>query len=275
MRAGLAKKPYSGRRDNRRLQLALVLALITHAIIILGIQMSDSTPVASSKNPVWSFHVSLLKPPGGTLGSSSMGATSAPQPPEPAPPPTVRASEVQAPEDVPELVTTVTEATSLPQPEDEPPARETTAASPPTLSPQAEPLKLSVADLMQQGLQQARIAADQDKAGNTRRKYADLYRTTTPDGAYAAYWVRKVEGVGELNLSQALRQNRTTGPVLDVAIRADGSLQHVQIIQPSGNERLDATIRRIVTEAAPYAPFPDALERECDVLHIKHRWIFR
>lgn len=279
MSVGLANTAHLGRGNKGYLKPALVLALLTHAIVILGIQVNAPTPVSAVKDPVWSFDVSLLQPPGGAPDTAPAAAALQPPQPAPAPPPPFQAPEVKAPEskNASALVATLTDATTTPpQPEHEPePQAQSSAALPPPASEPADPLKLNVADLMQQGLQQARLAADQAQTGNTRKKYADLYRTTTPDGAYAAYWVRKVEGVGELNLSQALRQARTSGPVLDVAIRADGSLQHVHIVQPSGNEQLDATIRRIVTEAAPYAPFPAALQRECDVLHIKHKWIFR
>jgi TonB family protein len=56
--------------------------------------------------------------------------------------------------------------------------------------------------------------------------------------------------------------------VLDVAIRADGSLQEVRVVRSSGYPELDQAAQRIVRLGAPYAPFPSSLRRKYGVLQI-------
>jgi protein TonB len=261
---------------NSYFKFALALAIGVHGLLILGIQFSELT--APTKSPAWSLNVSFLKPAGGQQDTTTHTAppkVSGPQ--KPALPPVPETAPRKSLHDTAKLITTPTPATALPSEYEQPPsATPAKAPAKPTPTSSGSALTtLSVADLLDQGVRQARLSADQDRLGNAREKHADLYNTTTPDGAYAAYWVEKVERVGELNLPRTLRQSKGKAPILDVAIRADGSLGDILIIRSSGNKQLDATIRRIVTEAAPYAPFPDTLRRQYDVLRIKHQWTFR
>jgi TonB family protein len=95
------------------------------------------------------------------------------------------------------------------------------------------------------------------------------------EGFYIAAWVRKVEQIGEMNFPEiARRLNLNTGPVLDVAIRADGSLREVRVVRSSGYAELDQAAQRIVKLGAPYAPFPPSLRQKYDVLQIARPWRF-
>ncbi|MGB5062157.1 MAG: TonB family protein, partial [Candidatus Competibacter sp.] len=88
-----------------------------------------------------------------------------------------------------------------------------------------------------------------------RSQRVSLADTRSAAGFYAADWARKVTRVGEMNFPDAARRlNLSTGPLLDVAIRADGSLREVRILRSSGNSELDRAARRIVELAAPYPP---------------------
>ena len=95
------------------------------------------------------------------------------------------------------------------------------------------------------------------------------------EGFYAAAWVRKVENIGEMNFPEVARRlNLSTGPVLDVAIRADGTVQEIRVLRSSGNAELDQAAQRIVRLGAPYAPFPPALRQQYDLLRISRSWRF-
>ena len=72
----------------------------------------------------------------------------------------------------------------------------------------------------------------------------------------------------------AAKMNLNTGPVLDVAIRADGSLQEVRVTRSSGHAELDQAAQQIVRLGAPYAPFPPQLRQRYDVLRIARPWRF-
>lgn len=99
--------------------------------------------------------------------------------------------------------------------------------------------------------------------------------TLSPEGFYIAAWIRKVERIGEMNFPDIARKlNASAGPVLDVAIGADGSLKDIRIVRSSGHPELDRAARRIVELGAPYAPFPPQLRQQYDVLYIARPWQF-
>ncbi len=108
-----------------------------------------------------------------------------------------------------------------------------------------------------------------------REKRVSLADTRSLAGFYAADWVRKVTRVGEMNFPDAARRlNLSAGPLLDVAIRADGSLRDVRILRSSGSVELDRAARRIVELAAPYPPFPPELRQQVELLRIEAPWRF-
>ena len=108
-----------------------------------------------------------------------------------------------------------------------------------------------------------------------RERRVSLADTRSLAGFYAADWARKVTRVGEMNFPDAARRlNPGAGPLLDVAIRADGSLRNVRVLRSSGNAELDQAARRIVQLAAPYPPFPPELRQQVELLHIEAPWRF-
>jgi len=123
----------------------------------------------------------------------------------------------------------------------------------------------------------ASIEADAERKASTgiRVKRVSLTDTRSLAGFYAADWARKVTRVGEMNFPDAARRlNLSAGPMLEVAIRADGSLQQVRVTRSSGNAELDRAARRIVELAAPYPPFPSELRQQADLLKIESPWRF-
>src|SRR5262249_24122866 len=88
-------------------------------------------------------------------------------------------------------------------------------------------------------------------------------------------WRMKVERVGNQNYPEAARTNRLYGSlVLTVSIRADGTVENVVVNHKSGKRILDAAAVKIVEMAGPYAPFPDEIRRDTDILHITRTWTF-
>jgi protein TonB len=88
-------------------------------------------------------------------------------------------------------------------------------------------------------------------------------------------WRAKVERIGNLNYPEEARQRRLSGSLLlDVALRPDGSVADITIRRPSGYKELDAAAVRIVKLSAPFAPFPEHIRREVDLLHITRSWQF-
>ncbi len=100
----------------------------------------------------------------------------------------------------------------------------------------------------------------------------------TREHKYASYmeaWRAKVEQVGNANYPEEARERRLSGNlVLDVAIRADGTIAGVDVIRSSGQKMLDDAATRIVMMAAPFNPFPEEIRKEADLIHITRTWQF-
>lgn len=108
-----------------------------------------------------------------------------------------------------------------------------------------------------------------------RQKYIS---SRTKEHKYASYmeaWRAQVEQVGNTNYPDEARARRLSGSlVLNVAIRADGSIHDIKVVRSSGQKILDDAAVRIVMMAAPFKPFPDEILKEADLLHITRTWQF-
>jgi periplasmic protein TonB len=113
------------------------------------------------------------------------------------------------------------------------------------------------------------------KSERPKRKFISA---STQEYKYAAYmeaWRAKVERVGNLNYPEKARKRKLTGSlVLAVALNPDGSINDIIVRRSSGHKVLDDSAIRIVRLAAPYSPFPDAILKETDILHITRTWQF-
>lgn len=115
----------------------------------------------------------------------------------------------------------------------------------------------------------------QEYAKRPRIKRLTAASTQQEAGAfYKESWRRKVENVGNLNYPQRARQERLYGELrLMVAINRDGTLSNVEILNSSGYKVLDDAAVRIVKMASPFAPFDDTL-KSYDLVEIIRTWRF-
>lgn len=106
----------------------------------------------------------------------------------------------------------------------------------------------------------------------------DRLLADTRESAIAGYldgWKRRIEQVGTLNFPDEARRRALSGnPVLEVAIRADGSLQEVLVRRSSGHRELDVAAVRIVRLASPFDPFPPAMRERYPMLRFAYEWQF-
>lgn len=108
------------------------------------------------------------------------------------------------------------------------------------------------------------------------KRLTSLSTASSADAFYLNSWRRKIESVGNLNYPQEARKSKLYGSLrLMVAVRPDGSLKEVEILESSGHKVLDDAAISIVRLAAPFAPFPDELRQTTDVLEIIRTWQFR
>lgn len=146
--------------------------------------------------------------------------------------------------------------------------------------PQAEPeQRISGRDLANRALasihREAQIALDVEEYNKRPRKQfigarAAEYRFAQ----YADEWRQKVERVGNLNYPAEARGKIYGSLQLSVSIRADGSVDSIEILRPSGSPVLDRAAERIVRMASPYGAFPGDIRKDTDILVITRTWRF-
>jgi protein TonB len=126
-----------------------------------------------------------------------------------------------------------------------------------------------------------RLTAEIDRRAEaaSQRERRKPINASTQEYKYAAYleaWRKKVERIGNLNYPDEAKRNKLYGSLmLHVAVKADGSIEQIRVVKPSGHQVLDDAAKRIVRLSAPFAPFPPHIREEVDVLDITRTWQFR
>lgn len=135
-------------------------------------------------------------------------------------------------------------------------------------------------DLVQKSLEIARLEAQISKNNDyyqklPRRKFIGARTQEFRFAQYIEDWRVKVERIGNLNYPEQARQQKVFGSLqLSVSIRADGSVENVEVSHSSGQRILDAAAVRIVKLAAPYSRLPPNITKDFDVLTIVRTWTF-
>ncbi|MBM3340557.1 MAG: energy transducer TonB [Betaproteobacteria bacterium] len=159
-----------------------------------------------------------------------------------------------------------------------------TAAAPPQPTPQAEPQpnitpKISEADI-QRSLNIQRMEAEIAKMWDSYQKRPRRHSigASAVEYRFARYvedWRIKVERLGELHYPQAARDQKIYGSLLmTVSIRANGTVENIELRRSSGSKVLDDAARHIVRLGAPYAAFPPDIAKDVDVIDISRTWRF-
>lgn len=91
---------------------------------------------------------------------------------------------------------------------------------------------------------------------------------------YLNAWRSKIERLGTLNFPQNARSSQTGNPVLEVAIRADGTLGEAVIKRSSGSKEIDQAALSILRLASPFDPFPSELKQQYQELRFAYEWQF-
>ena len=270
-----------------RIQVAVALSVLLHAIIILGLRFT--LPDASKLNVPPMLEVTLVNTKSTARplkadalaqasldGGGNTDANRRARSPLPVPHEATQATDLtvaqkrvdQLERDVQQLMTQQRSRTTVEVTPDEP--------RPPTDAQTG----LNAADIMSRSLEIARLEATIDKRleayqQRPRRKFLGARVEEFRFARYIEDWRAKVERIGEMNYPQAARDDKKYGSlVVTVAIKADGSLEDVEIRRSSGIRMLDQAAIRIVRLAAPYAPFPADIAKDTDVLSITRTWMF-
>ena len=139
---------------------------------------------------------------------------------------------------------------------------------------------MAATEVVQLNMEIANLSAEIDKtmraySQQLRHRYISANTRTYRDAAYLDAWRAKVERIGNLNYPEEAKKRNLSGSlILDVALKPDGTVYNITVRRSSGQTVLDDAAMRIVRLAAPFAPFPDELRKDTDVLHIIRSWQF-
>ena len=159
-------------------------------------------------------------------------------------------------------------------------ARARVAAEPARTTPaeQAAP-QPSGRDLADLALAAMRLQAQidrqiEDYQKRPRKKFIGANAAEYRFAQYEEDWRAKVERLGTVNYPAEARGKLYGNLRLTVTIRADGSVESVELDRSSGLKVLDAAAFKIVRMAAPFAAFPPSIRRDTDLLVITRTWFF-
>jgi protein TonB len=267
---------------NDRLMVTVFLAILVHALLILGIRFELDKPerieklleIALVDNPTRSAPEKAdFLAQANQIGSGTAEKVAKPQRPG-------------------------AETAGLPRPESRTQTRVRIAKkkAPPVLTRKASEVKIDAEEqdehedasidpptLTAAGIYQ-QIAALSSEISLTQEQMAKRPRIKFINSvnahqykaaAYEQAWQNKVERIGNLNYpDQARREHLSGSLLLAVGIRRDGTVYRIEVRRSSGHQALDDGAIRIVRLSAPFAPFPDDLALEADVLVITRTWKF-
>lgn len=131
---------------------------------------------------------------------------------------------------------------------------------------------------------EAEIASLQAKLALQRQESAKRPRLRTItsvstkesfDAKYLNSWSAKIEKISESHYPKEALNRRMTGSLrLSVIINADGTIHEIIINQSSGKRILDDAARQIVRRSAPFERFSPELRKYADRLEIIRTWHF-
>jgi protein TonB len=273
--------------STERFGFTVFLSACFHGILILGIGFTylDELASAPAMEITLAQYRSELEPDNADflaqenqIGSGTLSEAAAPSTPfesdfnadtiqevQPLPPASTIAEPLEVRNDA--VITSVRNDTSIDQqlkeqPEEELPITEETSA---------DELSSAIASL------QAQLDRQRQEYARRPRKYTISSASTkkSQDALYLDTWRRRIEAVGNVNYPEPARRQEIYGSLrLLVAILPDGDVDDIQILQSSGFSVLDQAAIDIVRMAAPFAPFPEEMLQNVDILEIIRTWRF-
>ena len=136
--------------------------------------------------------------------------------------------------------------------------------------PAAEQQRLRIAQL------EAQIAKEWDEYQKLpRRKFIGARTEGVVYAEYVDQWRQRIEKIGTRYFPEEARRRKLFGSlVMTVHIKADGSVEKVEIDRSSGFRLLDSAARRAVDLAGPFPPFPAAVRKDWDILSISRTFSY-
>ncbi|MCD8521812.1 MAG: TonB family protein [Saccharospirillaceae bacterium] len=136
--------------------------------------------------------------------------------------------------------------------------------------------------LLERSLEMASLEAKLDSLRQTYARQPRIQRLTAAstmkasDAYYVNSWRRKIEQMGALNYPREAESCFDNCRLrLLVAINPDGTINELRILESSGKKVLDDAALRIVRLSAPFAPFTEEMRKQTDILEIIRTWQFK
>ena len=133
----------------------------------------------------------------------------------------------------------------------------------------------------QQNERVARLAEElsltmQEFAKKPKEKFLNSRTKEYIAARYMRDWIDRIERLGNADYPDAAIRDKLSGTlILDVVINANGTLKEINLRRSSGHQILDDAAKRIVKMSSPFAPFPEKLLKQADVIHITRSWEFK
>jgi protein TonB len=150
----------------------------------------------------------------------------------------------------------------------------------PDEKPKPETKRINAARLINLSRDIASLTSEIDRkidhyASRPRKKHVDASTREYRFASYIKSWTQKVERIGNLNYPDEARRQKLSGRLqLSVGLHQDGSIESITLKHSSGYAVLDDAAVRIVKLGAPYAPLPENIRKDVDILYIVRTWEF-
>lgn len=136
--------------------------------------------------------------------------------------------------------------------------------------------------LLQRSLEIASLEAKLDSQRQLYAKQPRIQRLTAAstmkanDAYYVNSWRRRIEDNGARNYPREAENCFNDCRLrLLVAINPDGTIYEIRVLESSGRKILDDAALRIVRQSAPFAPFTSEMRQNTDRLEIIRTWQFK
>lgn len=136
--------------------------------------------------------------------------------------------------------------------------------------------------ILQLSMDMASLEAKLEQLRQTDAKRPRVQRLTAAstmkasDASYVNSWRQRIEDNGARNYPREAENcfNNCRLRLL-VSINANGTIRELVVLESSGRKVLDDAALRIVRLSAPFAPFSEEMKKETDVLEIIRTWQFK
>ncbi len=136
--------------------------------------------------------------------------------------------------------------------------------------------------LLERSLEMASLEAKLDSERQAYAKKPRIQRLTASstmkanDAYYVNSWRHKIEQMGALNYPREAESCFDNCRLrLLVAINPDGTINELRILESSGKKVLDDAALRLVRLSAPCAPCTEEMRKQTDILEIIRTWQFK